>query len=206
VPDKNAVLSAKAAMREYAIVRRRHAVRQAGPASASAVRGMDHFLAAIRVAPGAVVSGYFPVREEFDVMPLMGRLARAGIVCALPVIERRNAPLLFRAWRSGAALAQNPFSIPEPLDDAEVVVPNVLLVPLLAFDSEGYRLGYGGGYYDRTLNTLRATGDTVLAVGMAFTEQQVDHVPHQTYDEKLDWVVSERGAMPITQSGEAARA
>lgn len=202
--DKKAILFAKAAMREYAIARRRHAIRQAGPASA--VRGMEHFLAAIRVPPGAAVSGYFPVREEFDVMPLMGRLARSGIVCALPVIARRSAPLLFRAWRPGAALAQNPFRIPEPLEGAGAVVPNLLLVPLLAFDADGYRLGYGGGYYDRTLNTLRASGHAVLAVGMAFTEQQVDHVPHQNYDEKLDWIVSERGAMPITQRGEAARA
>ena len=197
-------LTNKQDLREYALARRRHAIRQAGPASA--VRGAEHFLAAVRVPPGAVVSGYFPVQEEFDVMPLLGRLARAGIQCCLPVISRRNGPLTFRAWRPGVKLVQNPFRIPEPDTDAAEAVPDILLVPLLAFDSDGYRLGYGGGYYDRTLNELRANGRKPLAVGMAFTEQQVDHVPHEDFDARLDWVVTERGAMPITGGGEAARA
>ena len=190
----------KEGLREYALVRRSHALRKAGPAAS--VRGAEHFLAAIKISPGTIVSGYFPVREEFDVMPLMSRLSRIGIKCCLPVIQRRSNPLIFRLWRPGVKLISNPYRIPEPGPESEEVMPNILLVPLLAFDSEGYRLGYGGGYYDQTLNSLRSKSKNLLAVGMAFMEQQVDHVPHNLMDARLDWVVTERGAMPITFIGE----
>ncbi len=103
---------------------------------------------------------------------------------------------MFRAWKPGARLLAGPFRIPEPLDSAPAVQPTLLLVPLLAYDSAGYRLGYGGGYYDRSIRALRARAP-VLAVGMAFSEQRVDPVPHGARDEPLDWIVSERGATPF---------
>ena len=197
------IQASKESMREYAIARRSHAIRKAGPAAS--IRGAEHFLAAIKIFPGTIVSGYFPVGEEFDVMPLLGRRARFGVTCCLPVIINKSNPLIFRTLCPGANLRKNPYSIPEPDSEFDEIIPNILLVPLLAFDSKGFRLGYGGGYYDRTLNMLRTQSHKILAIGMAYTEQQVEHVPHDFHDERLDWVVTERGAMPITEIAELAR-
>ncbi len=192
-----AVRDAKRALREYALARRRAADRQAGPGAG--IRAADHFLSAVPVPRGAAVSGYWPIDEEFDVLPLLRRLARAGHPCCLPVVARKHSPLVFRAWQPGDALRSASFGLTEPAADAPVVSPTLLLVPLLAFDSQGFRLGYGGGYYDRSLEALRAAGP-VSAVGMAFSEQQVESVPHTETDQRLDWVVTERGASPIETS------
>jgi len=129
-------------------------------------------------------------------MPLLGRLWRAGFGCGLPVVAGKGRALIFRDWRPGAVLRTGPYRIAEPGADAAVVSPSHLLVPLLAYDSQGYRLGYGGGYYDRSLRELRAA-KRVLAIGIAYSEQQVDQVPHDETDERLDWIVTERGAMPL---------
>lgn len=186
------VADAKNALREYAGARRRLAHRLAGPAAS--VRAANHFLAAVPVPLGAIISAYWPIRDEFDPMPLLRRLAAAGYACALPVVDRKRHELVFRAWRPGARLLEGPFRIPEPLDSAPEVTPNLLIVPMLAFDAAGYRLGYGGGYYDRALAKLRVAGAGVLAIGIAFAEQQVERVPHTERDERLDWIVTERGA------------
>ena len=139
----------------------------------------------------SVVAGYYPVRSEFDCLPLLKRLATEGWTLTLPVIVGA-APLQFREWAFGAALEPGPFGIPEP-SDAPPAVPDILLVPLLAFDRHGYRLGYGGGHYDRTLAGLRAQGE-VTAIGLAFDAQEVAQVPLCPYDERLDWIVTPSGA------------
>tara|TARA_Y100000588_G_scaffold388503_1_gene488859 strand:+ start:1095 stop:1388 length:294 start_codon:yes stop_codon:yes gene_type:complete len=92
---------------------------------------------------------------------------------------------------------EGPFRIPEPTEAAAVLTPTLLLVPLLAYDAEGFRLGYGGGYYDKVLRELRAAGGPVLAIGMGFSEQMVERVPHSEKDERMDWIVTEQGAMPF---------
>lgn len=191
--SSDAVWQAKNALREYAGARRRLAHRQSGPGAA--VRAADHFLANVPVAPGAIVSGYWPIRDEFDVMPVMRRLSGAGYRCALPFVDKKRHVLIFREWRPGTVMLEGPFRIPEPTEEAAVLTPSLLLVPLLAYDSEGFRLGYGGGYYDGALADLRAADGPVLAVGMAFSEQLVERVPHGTRDQQLDWIVTERGAM-----------
>ena len=193
VNRSDAVWEAKNALREYAGARRRLAHRQS--VSGAGVRGADHFLANVPVAPGAIISGYWPIRDEFDVMPVMRRLSGAGYRCALPHVDRKRHVLIFREWRPGTVMLEGPFRIPEPTEDAAQLTPTLLLVPLLAYDSEGFRLGYGGGYYDSALASLRAAGGSVLAVGMAFSEQLVERVPHGGGDEQLDWIVTERGAM-----------
>jgi len=141
------------------------------------------------IEPG-VVAAYYPVRSEFDCLPLLQRLAGEGWRLCLPIIQG-VAPLQFHQWTFGAPLKIGPFGIPEPAN-APPVLPSVLLVPLLAFDAQCYRLGYGGGHYDRTLAALRARGG-VTAIGLAFASQEVPEVPVCPYDERLDWILTPSG-------------
>jgi len=159
----------------------------------------DRFLAAVSVPPGAVVSGYWPMRGEIDPRPIMIALSGRGHPLCLPVVVGKGQPLVFRAWRPGDELVSGGFGTQVPGTDQREVVPRLLLVPLLAFDRAGYRLGYGGGFYDRTLAALRAHGSAV-AVGLAFSAQEVDSVPREATDARLDWVVTEGEAMEIKVS------
>jgi 5-formyltetrahydrofolate cyclo-ligase len=141
------------------------------------------------VAPGAVVAGYAPIRSEFDPMPLLRRLADAGAQLALPVIMGRDQPLQFRSFSVGAALQRGPLGILQPTAAAEVV-PGILLVPLAAFDRSGHRIGYGAGYYDRSIEVLRG-GNRTIAVGLAFAVQEIGPVPALPHDAVLDYVLTE---------------
>jgi 5-formyltetrahydrofolate cyclo-ligase len=185
---------AKHALRAIARERRRTGAAAGAPAAALAVR--DRFLAALAVPAGTAVSAYWPLADELDPRPLMAALDAAGAVVALPVIAGRDQALAFRRWRPGLALVGAVFGTSEPPPTAPTIVPGIVIVPLLAFDRDGYRLGYGAGYYDRTLKLLRARGP-LLAVGVAFAAQEVAHVPHGPGDERLDWVVTERAAMEM---------
>lgn len=138
------------------------------------------------------VSAFHPYRSEIDTRPLLGRLAGEGWTTALPVVIAAGSPLMFRRWLPGEPLGKDAMGIEIPLPNAPQVEPDVLIVPLLAFDSEGYRLGYGGGFYDRTLAILRAK-KRIVAIGVAYASQQVPSVPHEPYDQKLDFVMTERG-------------
>ena len=135
-----------------------------------------------------VLSGYMPMRSEIDPLPAMA--AHQGAV-GVPVITGRDQPLRFREWTPGCAMELGAFRALIPVEGAWLE-PEVLIVPLLAFDNRGYRLGYGGGFYDRTLEILRARGP-VLAVGFAFAAQELPEVPTETTDQRLDAVVTELG-------------
>ena len=126
----------------------------------------------------------------------MASLADAGWRLALPVVVAADSPLLFRAYSFGDVLVKSRFDPEVPGEDKEELVPGLLLVPLLAFDRRGYRLGYGGGYYDRTLTLLRRRGP-VLAVGLAFREQEIEQVPADAMDQRLDWIVTQSEAICI---------
>jgi 5-formyltetrahydrofolate cyclo-ligase len=141
-------------------------------------------------ASGAVVAGYFPFRDEADPRALMAALSAKGHPLALPCVEA-GRPLIFRAWKMGDAMHANAaaYNIPEPLASAAVVVPSLVLVPLLAFDAHGHRLGYGGGYYDRTLDKLKG----VIAIGIAYDGQEIEALPREAHDHPLDAVITERG-------------
>jgi 5-formyltetrahydrofolate cyclo-ligase len=143
-------------------------------------------------APGAVVSGFSPMPDELRVWPLLRRLAGEGFRLALPVMQGRGLPLVFRAWAPGDAMDKGVWDIAEPKADKPRLEPDAVLVPLLAFDRQGWRLGYGGGFYDRTLADLRGR-KAVTAVGLGYDGQQVDLVPHVSYDQRLDWVLTPSG-------------
>jgi 5-formyltetrahydrofolate cyclo-ligase len=180
----------KKRLRKEALANRAEAA-DACPDGGASLR--DNFLAAIRVPPGGTVSAYWPMRAEIDPRPLMTVLHAAGFAVGLPVMPGAGQPLVFRAWTPDAALVDGGFGTRIPPESAPEVLPDVLLVPLVAFDDEGYRLGYGGGFYDRTLEKLRAS-KPVLAVGVAFEGQRLDAVPRGPYDQPLDWIVTESGA------------
>jgi 5-formyltetrahydrofolate cyclo-ligase len=138
-----------------------------------------------------VVSGFHPYQSEIDTRPLLGKLAGEGWTTALPIVVAPNTPLIFRRWLPGEPTVAGVWGIQRPLDDAPEVAPDVLLIPLLSFDRKGHRLGYGGGFYDRTLEKLRAQ-KTVIAIGVAYAVQEVDAVPHDTHDQLLNYVMTER--------------
>ena len=145
----------------------------------------------IAVRDGACVSGFFPMGSEINPVPLMRRLAGGGAKLALPVVVGRGHPLVFRAWSFGAPLGSGVWGIREPLPDAPELLPDVLIVPLAAFDRTGHRIGYGAGYYDLTLKRLRAA-KPVTAIGLGFAAQEIARVPATPRDAKLDLVLTER--------------
>ena len=128
-------------------------------------------------------------------LPLLTKLAGEGWITALPVIVGKGVPLMFRAWVPGEPLGSGLWDIKIPLETAPEVVPDVLIVPLLAFDRQGYRLGYGGGFYDRTLAKLRAL-KPITAIGVGFAAQAVEHVPHDELDQPVDFVMTEEVTIP----------
>ena len=140
----------------------------------------------------AKVSAFSAVGDEISAFPLMSVVARQNHSLCLPVMQGKGRPLLFRAWSPGDRMKTAVWGIQEPLPSAPAVDPDVLLVPLLAFDGRGYRLGYGGGFYDRTLAELRARKE-IVAIGLAFDEQRIDAVPHSDDDQRLDWVLTPSG-------------
>jgi 5-formyltetrahydrofolate cyclo-ligase len=154
-------------------------------AQAIATRGLP-----IEIKHGAVVAGYSPIRSEFDPTPLMRKLASLGARLALPVITARDAPLQFRAWTLDGKLQRGPLGIPEPSPEAAEIVPDILLVPLAAFDRSGHRIGYGAGHYDRTLAQLRDLR-TITAIGLAFAAQEIPGVSASAHDARLDLVLTE---------------
>src|SRR5690606_31087637 len=135
---------------------------------------------------GKVVSGFMPLKSEINPIPLMRKAAEAGAALALPAIAGRGHPLVMRAYRFGDDLARGQWGIREPKPEAPEVAPDVVSVPLAAFERAGHRIGYGAGYYDMTLRALRAK-KPIVAVGVAFAAQEIDHVPATPRDEPLDF-------------------
>jgi 5-formyltetrahydrofolate cyclo-ligase len=145
----------------------------------------------VDVAPGTIVSGFSPMKSEISPLPLLRKLGSASAQLALPAIAGRGHPLIMRAWDFGAPLKSGQWGIREPTAEAPEVAPDILLVPLAAFDRAGHRIGYGAGYYDMTIRSLRAK-KPVVAVGLAFAAQEIPQVPATERDERLDLVLTER--------------
>ena len=145
-----------------------------------------------------VVSGFWPIRDEVDIRPLLIQLNKANLICSLPVVTSKQQPLVFRKWQLGEALKEGERGLHQPSEEAPLVSPKILIVPLLACDRDGYRLGWGAGYYDRTLEKLRAAS-TVVAIGVGFSLQQVDKVPRDRHDQRLDFMVTEKGVIEFNE-------
>jgi len=141
----------------------------------------------------AIVSGFWPMAEELDIRPLMVALVEQGCQLALPVVVAKRQPLIFRAWRPGDVLEAGVFGTLHPPPTCAVVEPDALVVPLLACDQEGWRLGYGGGFYDRTLEGLRRR-KSITAIGVGFDAQLVPDVPRGPDDQRLDWLLTDKRA------------
>jgi 5-formyltetrahydrofolate cyclo-ligase len=144
----------------------------------------------IALAPGAIVAGFMPMKSEINPLPLMRKLAAAGARLALPVVAGQGQPLTMRAWAFGEPLVAGVWGIREPPPIAPAVAPDLLLVPLLAFDRAGHRIGYGAGYYDMTIAALRAQR-VAVAIGVAFAAQEIAAVPATPRDVPLDLVLTE---------------
>jgi 5-formyltetrahydrofolate cyclo-ligase len=149
-----------------------------------------HFFDNVSLANGDVVAGYWPIRDELDVKSVIARLMDAGQPVCLPVVLGDEQPLELRLWQDGAPLYEAGFGTLAPSEEAPRAEPDVILMPLLGFDKHGTRLGYGGGYYDRTLAAL---AKRPKLIGFAFALQEVDHIPREEHDVPLDAIVTEEG-------------
>jgi 5-formyltetrahydrofolate cyclo-ligase len=178
----------KAALRREAVARR--AALAAGTRAA-----VGETIAArpfpVSCGPGTIVSGFMPLANELDPQPLMRKLAEQGARLALPVVIGRDKPLIIRAWAFGEPLATGVWGIREPKPSAPAVDPDIILVPMVAFDRAGHRIGYGAGYYDMTIALLRAR-KAIVAVGLAFAVQEISEVPATPRDARLDLLLTER--------------
>jgi 5-formyltetrahydrofolate cyclo-ligase len=164
-----------------------HEIAKPGAGAALAARGLP----VARNPPNDVISAFHSFDTEISTFELFDKLVADGWTTALPVVVAKNTPLVFRQWAPGDALVLGRWNIKVPHEEAPEVLPDVLLVPLLAFDRKGFRLGYGGGFYDRTLEKLRAL-KKVTAIGIAYAGQEVDAVPYEEFDQRLDWIMTEK--------------
>jgi 5-formyltetrahydrofolate cyclo-ligase len=152
-----------------------------------------HFTAGV----DKIVAGYLPIGSEADVKPLLIKLNQLGCTCLLPVVIAAHEELTFREWQPRDSLILSNIGVLEPAAHQPTGKPNILLVPLLAFDMQGNRLGYGGGYYDRTLKLLRSKAQDkdqkLEVIGVCYAGQKVERVPHDEFDQRIDWVITEEG-------------
>ena len=180
----------KAELRASALAKREaiSEAKRVKAAQALAKRGLP-----IEITPSMVISGYSPIRNEIDPVPLMQKLALQGARLALPTVNARGISLIFRAWSPGDRLTLGMLGIPEPSPAASEVVPDIMLVPLAAFDRMGHRIGYGAGHYDYTFAHLRKA-KAVIGIGLAFAAQEIEAIPALPHDVRLDFVLTESGA------------
>ena len=197
MPSLSASLEAQKANLRAAALAARDALspeQRAAAAAAVAGRGLP-----FPISRGAVVSGYSPIRSEIDPIPLMRTLAAQGAQLALPSITARGQSLAFRAWSANDRLLLGPLGILEPSPAAAEIIPEIMLVPLAAFDRAGHRIGYGAGYYDLTIAALRAR-QPVVAIGLAFAAQEIAAVPATPHDAPLDLVLTEREVIDLRRA------
>jgi len=182
------LIARKAELRRIALARRETMPPEARAAAAETVAARP---LPVAMPAGAIVSGYSPIRGEINPVPLLRRFMEAGARLALPAIAGRGKPLIMRAWTFGGPLARGQWGIKEPPAEAAEVFPDILVVPLAAFDRRGFRIGYGAGYYDMTVNALRKM-KPAIAIGIAYAVQEVSDIPTHERDARLDFVLTER--------------
>lgn len=153
---------------------------------------------ALSFDPGTVIAGYLPIRSEPDLRPLLARLRERGARLCLPVVMDRET-IVFRDFVRGADLVKTGFGTSGPGEEAEVLDPDLLLMPLSSFDARGNRLGYGAGHYDRAIARLRAKGKSPALIGAAFSVQEVEALPADAHDVALDMILTEQGLRSFSQ-------
>ena len=146
------------------------------------------------------ISAFLPIGDEFDLHSIMIDLWEAKRRCVLPVVIDKSSPLIFREWRPNAGIVEGPFNTRHPNEDAIEIDPDILLVPLLAFDQNGSRLGWGGGYYDRTIARLRKIKQKLKVIGVGLEVQEVGYVPQNKFDQPLDMIITEREVKHISKN------
>lgn len=189
----DAVLEQKAELRREGLARRDALPAEIRKAAAEIIAARAFPLA---IVSGMIVSGFMPLKSEINPLPLMRKLADAGAQLALPVVAGRGQPLIMRSWQWGEPLVPGVWGIREPPPTAPELQPDILLVPLLAFDRNGHRIGYGAGYYDLTIAQLRAK-KPIAAVGIAFAAQEIESVPRTAFDARLDLVLTENETIDL---------
>lgn len=170
----------------------REELGQAGRADISELirAHLAKFLEKRATAGGTVLAGYWPIKGEPDLRPLLKELHRAGVTIALPLVETRAAPLVFRRWTPETRMVRGNWNIPVPPPEAEMLTPDITLAPCLGWSGECYRLGWGGGYFDRTLAVL---DPPPLAIGIALGAAHLPTIYPQSHDIPLDLIVTEEG-------------
>ena len=179
---------AKRALRKHAAQIRQQAFEASAPAAAAALASKADFICD-QFAPKSVAA-YWPIKSEIDPIPLAQALMARACAIGLPITPQEGLPLAFHQWHDGEALEEGPYGTKQPAAAAPQLMPDLILAPLLAFDEAGWRLGYGGGFYDRTLADLEAKGHHAQIIGLAFDEQQVDAVPIGAYDKPLSAILT----------------
>ncbi len=192
--------ASKIVLRRHALARRDLIEPAEAHAAAEKIAPQGVKLVARFVPPGGVISAYWPIRSEVSTRPLLERLAREGYRTALPVMTAAAKPLHFRIWAPGDELAKGPLGLSEPLASAATVEPDLMFLPLACFDAQGHRIGYGGGNFDATLAAQRARG-RIVAIGLAYADQEVDMIPHEAHDQRLDFVITEQRLFECGASG-----
>ena len=182
-----ALSAAKAEIRKAVLARR--ATIDAGVAGPRADAVAERMMGLLARFPVGAISAFRAFGDEIGTAPLLGRLDARGYRIGLPVVMGRGRPLVFRQWRPGDVMGSGPYGIEQPLPTASEIEPDILIVPMAAFDAQGYRVGYGGGFYDRSLAALREKKN-VVAIGLAYDEQEVEAVPRDHYDARLDHLVT----------------
>jgi 5-formyltetrahydrofolate cyclo-ligase len=195
MPDLTPNQIEKAELRAAALAKREAMPAQQRADAASTIAARDF---PVPVAKGAIVSGFSPMKSEINPIPLMRKLFDAGAQLALPVIVGRGKPLIMRAWKFGDPFKAGQWGIREPVAEAPEVYPDILIVPLAAFDRRGHRIGFGAGYYDMTIAALRAK-KKVTAVGIAFSVQEIERVPSTDRDARLDFMLTEREVIDFSK-------
>jgi 5-formyltetrahydrofolate cyclo-ligase len=186
------IAALKANFRMQARERRAVAYRASG---AQIATQLVNYLPELYLPSRCVVAGYIQRGSELDPLPMLKALRNNGHRLALPAVTAKNAPMMFRAWTPDQPLTTDAAGLPAPPTTAADVVPEVLIMPLVAFDGKGTRLGTGAGYYDRTLPALRGNNPNLLVVGIAFAVQQERELPREATDVPLDAVITERGVL-----------
>jgi 5-formyltetrahydrofolate cyclo-ligase len=189
----DAALQIKAELRRAGQARRDALPAEMRKAAAEAIAARAFPLT---IVPSVIVSGFMPLKSEVNPLPLMRKLADAGARLALPAVAGRGKPLIMRSWQWSEPLVPGVWGIREPGPAAATVEPDIVLVPLLAFDRSGHRVGYGAGYYDLTITQLRVSKQ-IAAVGIAFAAQEVETVPRTAFDAQLDLVLTENETIDL---------